>query len=53
MTNICKLIFGVSCNVHSECADELGGDLARFLEESWFNGEEVLEVEYLTYVVVC
>ena len=53
MTNICKLIFGVTCHVHDECADDLGEDLARFLEESWFNGEDVLEVEYITHSIVC
>ena len=53
MTNVCKLCFSVTCHVHSECADDLGKDLAKFLEESWFNGEDVLEVEYLDHTIVC
>ena len=53
MTNICKLKFSVACHVHDECANDLGEDLARFLEESWFNGEDVLEVEYIGYDVIC
>lgn len=46
MTNICSLNFEVIINVHSEYADELGKDLAKWLEESWFNGEDILEVKY-------
>ena len=53
MTNVCKLHFTIACYVHDENADELGKDLAKFLEESWFNGEDVLEVEYLDHDVVC
>ncbi|MBQ2654114.1 MAG: hypothetical protein IJF83_11200 [Methanobrevibacter sp.] len=52
MTNICKLKFEVSVHVHDECADGLGEDLAKFLEESWFNGEDVLEVIYTGHDVV-
>lgn len=52
MTNICKLKFEVTCHVHDECADDLGNDLAKFLEESWFNGEDVLEVEYKGHDVI-
>lgn len=46
MTNLCELKFVVGCHVHSECADDLGEDLAKFLEESWFNGEDMVYVEY-------
>ena len=46
MTNVCNLHFDVEVHVHDECADDLGKDLARFLEESWFNGEDVISVKY-------
>ena len=52
MTNLCKLNFKVTCHVHDECAEDLGKDLARFLKESWFNGEDVLDVEFIDYEVV-
>lgn len=46
MTNLVVLHFDVAVLVHSECADDLGKELAVFLQESFFNGEDVLEVEY-------
>lgn len=52
MTNLCKLHFNIICYVHDECAEELGKNLAVFLQESWFNGEDVLEVEYIDYEVL-
>ena len=52
MTNVCKLHFDVSIHVHSECADDLGEDLAKWLFESWFNGDDVLEVEYKGHDVI-
>lgn len=52
MTNVCKLTFEVTCHVHDECADDLGKDLARWLKESWFNGEDVLDVEYIKYNII-
>jgi len=52
MTNICKLTFDVTCHVHDECADDLGKDLAVFLEESFFNGEDIIEVEYIKHKVL-
>lgn len=52
MTNLCKLKFEVTCHVHEELADDLGKELAIFLQESWFNGEEVLEVEYKGHDVI-
>jgi len=52
LTNLCKLHFTILCHVHDECADDLGKDLAKFLMESWFNGEDVLEVEYLDHDVL-
>jgi len=51
MTNVCSLTFEVICYVHDENADDLGKDLAKFLEESWFNGEDILEVNYLDHSV--
>lgn len=53
MTNTCKLHFTITCYVHDECADELGKDLAKWLLESWFNGEDVIDVEYVDYDVIC
>ncbi len=52
MTNICKLTFEITCHIHDECADDLGKDLARWLKESWFNGEDVLDVEYIKYNII-
>lgn len=46
MTNL------VACYVHDENAKELGEELALFLQESWFNGEDVLEVEFEDYDIV-
>ena len=42
---ICKLTFEVTCQVDDKC-DDLGKELAAFLQESMFNGEDVLEVEF-------
>ena len=52
MTNLVRLHFDVVCYVHEELADDLGKDLATFLEESWFNGEDVFEVEFKDYSVI-
>lgn len=52
MTNLCKLHFTVTCHVHDELADDLGKDLAKFIQESWFNGEDVLEVDYVKHEVI-
>lgn len=52
MTNVCKLIFEVECNVHDECADDLGKDLAIFLLESFLNGEDVIDVKYKGHKVI-
>ena len=41
----CKLIFEVTCQVDEKC-DDLGEELAEFLQESMFNGEDVLEVKF-------
>ena len=43
---LCKLNFEITVNVQDEPVDELGNELATFLQESWFNGEDVLEVKY-------
>ena len=52
MTNVCKLTFEVTCHVHDENADDLGKDLAAWLKESWFNGEDVLDVEYIKHDII-
>ena len=52
MTNVCKLNFNITCEVHDECARDLGEDLAVWLKESWFNGEDVLDVEFVDYKVI-
>ncbi len=52
MTNLVKLNFDVTCHVHDECARDLGEDLARWLRESWFNGEDVIDVEFIDYKVI-
>lgn len=52
MTNICKLTFEITCHVHDECADDLGKEMAIFLQESWFNGEDILEVEYKSHKTI-
>ena len=52
MVNIVKLNFDVTVECHEECANDLGRDLARWLEESWFNGEDVLDVEFIDYKVI-
>ena len=53
MTNICELKFTVTCHVHDELADDLGKDLATWLFESWFNGEDVIEITYNGHNVKC
>ena len=52
MTNVCELKFGIFVNVNSEDADEVGKELAAFLRESFFNGEDVVEVSYLGHEVI-
>lgn len=52
MVNLVKLKFNVLLYCHDELVSDLGEDLARWLEESWFNGEDVLEVEFDDYEVV-
>lgn len=46
-TMIIKLKFELVCECPEEEAQDLGDDLAAFLQESWFNGEDVLEVQYV------
>ena len=46
MTEI-ALKFDVIIEYEKEHADELGKELAVFLEESFFNGEDVLNVKYV------
>ena len=42
-----KLLFSVSVDIEASESDELGEDLAVFLRESFFNGEDVIEVDYV------
>jgi len=46
------LHFFILCYVHDENAEELGKELALWLQESWFNGEDVLEVEFEDYDII-
>lgn len=39
------LKFEIIVDVDENQATDLGGELAFFLQESWFNGEDVLEVK--------
>ena len=50
--DVVSLHFDIVCNCREEVADELGNDLALFLQESWFNGEDFLEVKFRSYDVV-
>lgn len=52
MSNVCELKFGVFINIESEYADDLGKELAAFLQETFFNGEDVVEVSYLGHEVI-
>lgn len=52
MVNLIKLHFEITYNVHDENAEDLGRDLAKWLRESWFNGEDVLDVEFRDYEVI-
>lgn len=52
MVNLVKLNFDVTVECHEELANDLGNDLAIFLKESWFNGEDVLDVEFVDYKVI-
>lgn len=44
MSFVC-LNFGIVCECEEESAKNLCRDLSLFLQESWFNGEDVLEVK--------
>ena len=48
----CKLLFEVTIEADPIDADELGSDLAVFLQESFFNGEDIIEVEYIKHKVL-
>ena len=52
MVNLVNLKFDVTVEVHDECAEDLGKDLAKWLRESWFNGEDIIDVEFRDYEVV-
>ena len=49
---VISLHFNIICNCKEELAEELGRELALFLQESWFNGEDVLEVEFKDYDII-
>lgn len=51
-SNLVAMHFTIKCYVHDEDAKELGEELALWLQESWFNGEDVLEVEFDDYEIV-
>ncbi|MEE1227164.1 MAG: hypothetical protein UHM08_08705 [Bacteroidales bacterium] len=42
-----KLLFSVLVEIDPAYSDELGNDLSNFLQESFFNGEDVCDVEYI------
>lgn len=52
MVNLIKLNFDITVECHDELAKDLGEDLALWLKESWFNGEDVLDVEFIDYKVI-
>ena len=52
MVNLVKLHFNIMCYVHDECVDDLGHDLAMWLKEEWFNGEDMIDVEYVDYEII-
>ena len=52
MVNLVKLNFNITVECHDELAKGLGEDLAVWLKESWFNGEDVLDVEFIDYEVI-
>lgn len=47
MTDLIALKFSIMCECPEEEAQDLGEDLAAFLQESFFNGEDVLTVEFV------
>lgn len=46
MTNVIKLHFKLMVECQEELADGLREDLDKWLLESWFNGEDVLDVVF-------
>lgn len=50
MTNLCSLHFEILYYVHDELADDLGKDLAIFLQE-FLDGDDFLEVRYIEHSV--
>ena len=52
MSDLVKLNFSVTCEVDKDYAEDLGKDLAKWLRESWFNGEDVIDVEFIDYKVI-
>ena len=47
-----KLMFECIVECDPDYADSLGKDLASWLEESWFNGEDVIEVKFIEHKVI-
>lgn len=52
MTDVVKLHFMITVEVPGECADDLGVELAEFFQESWLNGDDILEVKYVGYDII-
>lgn len=52
MVNLVKLNFDITVECHDENANDLGEELANWLFTSWFNGEDVLDVEFIDYKVI-
>lgn len=52
MNDEVKLIFECAVRCSPEYAEDLGKDLALWLRESWFNGEDVIDVEFIDYKVI-
>ena len=41
------LTFEVAVDCDDESADEFGDEMAHWLEDSWFNGEDIVGVSYV------
>ena len=52
MTEKVELFFKMTCEVSPELADELGKDIAHDLLCEIYNGENVVEWDYVTHKVI-
>ena len=52
MVNIVKMTFKMTCHCHDELADDLGKDIAHDLLCEMYNGEDVLDWEYVGHEVI-